>query len=254
MLYRDVTFGDPEFDEWYIKHGSNNFDSLEFVRKHFDAAREALSLCEEDCILDAGCGTGSYTLEFARCGYAVTGMDVSSTFLREAERCRDAEGLDIEFIRGDYNSIDFDQRFSVIVFEGSLFYRSESEFLALLRKLLGTLVPGGRLKFNRPNPPRLRRWVSTMEWTEQEEGVFVLQKNEYSLEEASTRYHWIKLDINRGTHYRSILVNKWLDPERVTFCLNEAGFTDIRLLKWRGLDPFDPMTENRFTVVAHRPG
>ena len=189
MLYHDVTFGDPEFDEWYIKHGPNNFDSPEFVRKHFDAARETLSLREDDCILDAGCGTGSYALEFARRGYTVTGIDVSSTFLREAERRRDAENLDIVFIRGDYNSIDFDQRFSAIIFEGSLFYRSESEFLVLLRKLFDALVPGGRLKFNRTNPPRLPRWVDKADWTELEEGVFVLERTEYLLEEAATSYH-----------------------------------------------------------------
>lgn len=252
MVYRDVTFGDPEFDEWYLEHSSHNFDSPEFVREHFDAARETLALRPGDHILDAGCGTGSYALEFARRGYRVTGLDVSRTFLREAERRRDAEDLDIEFILGDYNAIDFEQRFSAIVFEGSLFYRTEVDFVDLLRKLQRTLLPGGRLKFNRPNPPLMCRWVDKTDWTELEEGVFVLEKTEYVPEDTGTRYRWVKLDLNRGTHYRSAAFIKWLEPDRLVHCLREADFADVRLLKWRELDAFDPEMEKRFTVVASR--
>ncbi len=52
-------------------------------------------------ILDAGCGTGRYSLELARRGYVVTGLDASSHMIEEAQRRADHTSLPVSFMVGD---------------------------------------------------------------------------------------------------------------------------------------------------------
>ena len=118
-------FGHEIYDSWYLEHARHNFEAPEFVEKHFPFYEKALLLSKDDRILEAGCGIGSYSREFARRGYHVVGMDLSPNFLAEAKNIMHRENLEIEFILGDYNEMRFEDKFSVIFFEGSFFYRSK---------------------------------------------------------------------------------------------------------------------------------
>ena len=73
-------FGHEVYDRWYLEHAKHNFEAPEFVQKHFPFYENVLQLTDNDRILDAGCGIGSYTREFARRGYNVVGMDKSQIF------------------------------------------------------------------------------------------------------------------------------------------------------------------------------
>lgn len=252
MSFRDVTFGNSEYDVWYLKHGAEHFDSPDFVRHHFGFFEQVLSLTKNDVLLEAGCGTGSYALECARRGYRITGMDVSPTFLNQAKSSRDSEALDVRFVEADYNNMDFDQEFTVIFFEGSFFYRSAEGLLALLRRLHRSLRPGGRLKFGQPNPAIASQRYPVAKWAEEESGIFVLEREEYDPRDTCLHCLWLKLDVNCGRHCRWAGVIKWLEPGQVMSCLQEAGFGPICFLKKREPEPFDLHIDDGYTVVAHR--
>jgi SAM-dependent methyltransferase len=68
-----------------------------FIAEHF---RQRGSLPGAK-ILDAGCGTGRYSLELARRGYAVTGLDASPFLIEEAERQARHTALPVAFTTGD---------------------------------------------------------------------------------------------------------------------------------------------------------
>ena len=61
-------FGHEVYDEWYLEQGSYNFETPEFVERHFPFYEKSLILSKNDRILEAGCGIGSYSREFARRG------------------------------------------------------------------------------------------------------------------------------------------------------------------------------------------
>ncbi len=53
-------------------------------------------------VLDIGCGPGRHSLEFARRGFDVTGVDISATFIDLATTAAEAANLDnCRFVRGD---------------------------------------------------------------------------------------------------------------------------------------------------------
>lgn len=79
----------------------------------FTEARIALTATEVDSIelfcniqqsqsvLDLCCGIGRHSLEFARRGHSVVGVDRTELYLKRAEKAASEEKLDIEFVEDD---------------------------------------------------------------------------------------------------------------------------------------------------------
>ena len=66
-----------------------------------DFLLKELSLRPGDCILDVGCGTGRHSIELARRGYTVTGLDLSAEMLaRAAEGAKEA-GVSVRWVHSD---------------------------------------------------------------------------------------------------------------------------------------------------------
>jgi len=65
-------------------------------------------------VADFGCGPGLYTLPMARRGAEVTGIDFSRRSVAYAKTAADEEGLDIDYVIGNYLSYASDERFDLI--------------------------------------------------------------------------------------------------------------------------------------------
>jgi len=66
-------------------------------------------------ILDVGCGTGRHSIELAKRGYHMTGIDLSESQLARArEKARD-RGLQIDFLRYDARALPFNNEFDVAI-------------------------------------------------------------------------------------------------------------------------------------------
>ncbi|MGI6016602.1 MAG: class I SAM-dependent methyltransferase [Methanothrix sp.] len=66
-----------------------------------DFLTEELAVEKGGSILDVGCGTGRHSIELARRGYAVTGLDLSSEMLARAADAARSAGVNVQWIRSD---------------------------------------------------------------------------------------------------------------------------------------------------------
>jgi len=250
--FHRTDFGHEVYDSWYLEHARHNFEEPDFVRKHLPFYEKVLQLSKDDNILDAGCGIGSYTREFARRGYNVTGTDMSPNFLSEAQKITKNEGLEIEYLLGDYNEMCFEEVFSVIFFEGSFFYQSKEGLVDLLNRLHKALTPNGRAYFVHANPHIRKQQFPYENRSEIKNNVYVLEKAEYDENAGGERCEWLKIDLETQKHYKCDYFNMHLSPDELKECLVEVGFSDFHFYKKREIGEFDPLKDNGYSVVCIR--
>ena len=67
-------------------------------------------------ILDLGCGTGRHSVELARRGYQVVGVDLSEGMLERARRRAKAEGVSgTTFLLGDVQNVQLNRQFDAVL-------------------------------------------------------------------------------------------------------------------------------------------
>lgn len=128
-----------EYDDWYRRPLGALVDQVEK-----EPVYAFLEPAPGEQILDVGCGTGNFSLELARLGVRVTGIDISEAMLAVARRKAEAEGLGVEFIKADamrllFAADSFDKVVSVTALEFA------PDLREALKECYRVLRPGGRL-------------------------------------------------------------------------------------------------------------
>lgn len=105
---------------------------------------------ETHAILDLGCGTGGHSLELARRGYAVTGVDRSPAMLDAARAKADQTGVAASFQLGDIRTAELTETFdAALMMFAVLGYQLENaDVLTALETARRHLRPGGLLLFD----------------------------------------------------------------------------------------------------------
>lgn len=65
--------------------------------------------------LDLACGFGRHSLELARRDFAVTGVDITPSYIRFAEEVAQKEGLNARFFCQDIREANFEQTFDAVL-------------------------------------------------------------------------------------------------------------------------------------------
>lgn len=107
-------------------------------------------------VLDAGCGVGRWSIELAKRGNRVVGLDVSETMVSLARKNAQQTGVDCDFAVGSVVSSRFERRFDVVLTVTVLQHViDDGEFRAAIRNLAIQLRPGGTLTLLEVAPTRL---------------------------------------------------------------------------------------------------
>lgn len=97
-------------------------------------------------LLDVGCGPGRHAVPLARAGWAVTGIDISQTFLHiAAEEARGA-GVAMSLFEVDARQMPFDDEFDAVISicQGGFGLMGKDDDL-VLRRIAEATRPGGRV-------------------------------------------------------------------------------------------------------------
>ena len=110
----------------------------DFIQKH-------LQLSSQAKLLDVPCGGGRLSLEFAKRGFDLTGVDIASEFIDEAGTKSGASGLSIEWHNRDMRELPWHEQFDgAFCFGNSFGYLDDDGNVDFLRAVARTLKPGAR--------------------------------------------------------------------------------------------------------------
>ena len=97
------TAGSPTLD-------IQNMSWVEDANRQVDFLIKQLHLKGTEKILDLACGFGRHSLEFARRGYDVTGIDITPAYIDYANEQAKKENLNAKFICQDIRTITFSEK------------------------------------------------------------------------------------------------------------------------------------------------
>src|SRR4030043_1637076 len=140
------------FENYGIKYDKESFaqgtiGECDFIEKEiaYDKATR---------ILDIGCGTGRHSIELAKRGYTVIGIDLSESLLKRAKEKASEQNLHIVFQEHDARNLPFLHEFNLIIMicEGAfpLMETDEMNF-QILQNAANALLPKGKLIFTTLN-------------------------------------------------------------------------------------------------------
>ena len=161
---------------------------LDSSERHKQAKKEikfiirSLNLQKGQTILDIPCGTGRHTMAFGQKGHFVTGVDISDICLKKARKnCLGIKNVQIK--KGNMARLKWAEgKFDVVLnlYTSFGYFKTEKANKQVLKGLIQTLKPGGRIVIQTINREWLLKVFNPLEWAEYSTKFFLLSKREYN--------------------------------------------------------------------------
>lgn len=102
------------FDQKYLDTYLSDL-TPERTKREVDFVVKATNLQPSDRILDLACGHGRHSIELAKRGFDMVGLDYSEPFIAKAKQDAKQAGVKVEFVRGDMKNLPFNESFDVVL-------------------------------------------------------------------------------------------------------------------------------------------
>lgn len=221
------------------------------TRAEADFFESRLGISPGACLLDVPCGDGRLSLELARRGYTVTGVDISEEFLDAARQSAAKAGIEaVIWRRSDMRNLPWKESFDGALCAGSSFgYLGDAGDLDFLQAVARALKPGTRFVIDAVKAvevllPRFR------ERHELELGDIRFEaENRYDHE---TGWMESRYTVSRGDRCETRLARHRIYTYREVVCLLEAaGFGDVQGFGSLQSEPFG-LASGRLLLAATR--
>lgn len=207
----------------------------EATRAEVDFLIDALRLPPGARILDVACGHGRHSVELARRGFEVTGLDLSTPSLKIARESAAQAGLDVTFVERDMRDIGFDSEFDAAInmFTAFGYLETEEDDQKVLEAIARALIEGGLFFIDFVNPLWLFRIYQPRAWVEWEGGTISMEDRRY---DALTGRNIVTLKLIRpdGTSVERRHALRLYTPAELRSKLAKAGLLVEQ--SWGGFD------------------
>lgn len=216
-----------------------------------DHALLLLDLKPGAAVLDLCCGPGRHSLELARRGFRVTGVDRTRTYL-EAARARAVEaGVEAEFVEADMRAFSRENAFdgAINLFTSFGYFEDPEDDLRVLRNLYRSLRPGCAVVCEMVGKENLARTFQPRDWREHN-GEFWLYERTVRNAWSWMENRWVHLKDGARKEYR--VTHRLYSATEITGLARAAGFDRVEVYGNLEGAPYDHEA-TRLVMVAHKP-
>ncbi len=206
-------------------------------------------------VLDAPCGFGRHSVEFARRGCRVTGVDFNETELDRAREAAGVASVSIRLLCQDMRDMEFSREFDLAVnMFSSIGYFSDDEDRLLLDRFWRALVPGGLFVLDTRNRDQCVRSLPAEERQSFENWTLKIE-NSFDLTTSRWRARWSRLVGDKPGESHPVLIGesdiRLYAAHELRAMLRPERWSDVQL--FGGLDgtPFS-LDAPRLVVVARK--
>ncbi|HLY43469.1 MAG TPA: class I SAM-dependent methyltransferase [Terracidiphilus sp.] len=125
--------------KWYAQN------TAEMMKEYVELARRiAQEVPQGSAVLEVAPGPGYFSIELAKRGnYAITGLDLSRTFVKMAAKKAEAEGVKVDFKQGSASKMPLETgSFDFLLCRAA--FKNFADPVGALREMFRVLKPGGR--------------------------------------------------------------------------------------------------------------
>jgi SAM-dependent methyltransferase len=201
-------------------------------------------------ILDLCCGLGRHSLELARRGFAVTGVDRTAVYLEKARQQAASEKLPIVFVQEDMRKFCRPGAFDIVLnfYTSFGYFENPAEDRRVLVNMEKSLRKGGRLVMEMMGKEILARIFRERDWHE-EDGVIWLEERKVSKDWTWIDSRWIMLQGSKRNEFR--ISHRLYSAAELAALLKDCGFHSVDIYGNLAGAPYDQNAE-RLVIVAHK--
>lgn len=200
-------------------------------------------------VLDLCCGPGRHSLELARRGFRVTGVDRTSAFLAEARRRADAEGLSLELVQDDMRRFKRPGAFDLVInmYTSFGYFEDPEEDLQVLRNVWESLRQGGRVVLDLMGKEVLARVFVERSWVPLADGSLFLEERRVTRDWSWIEHRWIV--VKEGALHEFRFGHRLYSAAELRELLLQAGFSSVQIFGSLDGAPYDHQAR-RLVAVA----
>lgn len=235
-------------EEWFEKTEFwRNFGPVMFDAERWAEAPDVAGyvcsiagLRKGDAVLDAGCGPGRISVELAARGMSVTGVDLIQEELEAAAESAAAEGVSVEFVRGDLRKFVRPEKFrcAVSLFTSFGYCADVSDDLLILKNIAASLEPGGKFILECTGRETAVMYFTEGEWFRRA-GMTVLTQFEVVGAWEGLRSKWILISDSGERIEHEFVQRLYSAAELRGLLVSEAGFAHADVYGDFDLSPYD---------------
>jgi len=223
-----------------------------------DAAEEVtkiiklLNIQPGSSILDLCCGIGRHSLELARRGYQVTGVDRTKGYLDKARKQSKEEGLNIEFVQEDMRLFSRPDAFNNVIsmFTSFSYFEDPQEDKRVVENVYKSLKVGGGFIIHMHGKETLAKIFTERDWNEyKDDGVIVLYERKVSKNWSWMENRWIMLKGNE--RIETELSHRLYAGSEIAALLHDCGFSRVDVYGDLEGNPYDH-TARQLVVVGYK--
>jgi SAM-dependent methyltransferase len=202
-------------------------------------------------VLDLCCGVGRHSIELARLGFQVTGVDRTQAYLDRAAARAEEEGLAIEYVCADMRAFCREGAYDAVVnlYTAFGYFEDIEEDRQVVRNVWRSLAPGGVFVLELMGKEVLARIYQARDWAELEDGSLMLQERTIARDWSWMENRWILIRDGERTEFQ--LGHRVYSAAELKGLLAECGFAQTNA--YGGLDgaPYD-QAARRLVVVGRK--
>ena len=183
-------------------------------------------------LCECACGTGSMSVEFAKKGFRLTGVDISREMLEQAAEKARQKGVRMQLVCQDMCALQLPRPVDALVCtcDGVNYLTTDKRAAAFFQRAFEQIRPGGTFAFDISSPYKLKNVLGNAFFGEERDEAAYLWQNTLKDDIVTmdiTFFLRTEDDLYERVHETHR--QRAHEPERLVQLLEEAGFVNVKV-------------------------